>query len=221
MKLFQLSNKVPHKRDRIALYATLTLPAGLVMALTKLILGVLVASSWLLVFGSYYLVLLFAKTLALWRYRQIRISAQSTARKITAEHAFLRRGGLFYILIGVALGGFCLVMYNNGYHQHFTKYAAILVAAIGFTKITSAIVGLVRARHLRSPLLSLLKAYNCADGMAAIVLTQYALLAFQHTQNVDAITGLFGLGVSAVIIIVGLWLTIITARRTINSSAED
>ncbi|MFT8384237.1 MAG: hypothetical protein ABF639_10115 [Lacticaseibacillus paracasei] len=80
-----LTIKIDHRRDRIALYAALSVPVGVIMAAAKLLMGVVFLSSWLLIFGVYYTVLLAAKVLALWRYRQIRIGESPVSAKIKAE----------------------------------------------------------------------------------------------------------------------------------------
>ncbi|WP_054750955.1 hypothetical protein [Lacticaseibacillus thailandensis] len=171
IRWLHLPVKVEHRRDRIALYAALSVPVGILMAVTKLVMGIVFFSSWLLIFGLYYAILLSVKVLSLIRYRKIRMSNNPTSAKIRAEQAFLVLGGLGYSLIGLVFGVFCFVMYHHGYDQKFNLNAALVIALIGFTKLISAIVGLVRSRHLLSPLITLLKAYSVADGMTAIVLT--------------------------------------------------
>jgi hypothetical protein len=210
-----------HRRDRVALYAAVSLPIGLVMALTKLVMGLLFLSSWLLIFGTYYVVLVVFKLIALWRYHRIRVKEAPVAQKIQAEQAFLTLGGIGYCLIGITFGSFCYVMYAHSYDQQFNLNAALIVAMIGFTKLISAIVGLVRSRHLLSPLITLLKAYSVADGMTAIVLTQYALLTYQHSPQANRATGLFGMAISVIVVIVGLWITIVATHRDLSVQEKE
>lgn len=210
-----------HRRDRVALYAALSVPIGLILAATKLIMGIVFLSSWLLIFGTYYTILLAVKVLALWHYRQIRMSDSPISTKIRAEQAFLTLGGLGYMLIGIVFGVFCYVMYQQGYNQKFNLNAALVVAMIGFFKLITAIVGLVRSRHLLSPLITLLKAYSVADGMTAIVLTQYALLTYQHSPQATTATGLFGMSISAVIVLVSIWIMTFAAHRDLTLQENE
>ena len=112
-------------------------------------------------------------------------------------------------------------MYAHGYNQQFNLNAALIVAMIGFTKLISAIVGLVRSRNLLSPLITLLKAYSVADGMTAIVLTQYALLTYQHSPQASSATGVFGMVISAGVVLVGLWITIFAAHRNLALQEKE
>lgn len=218
---FHLPINLDHRRDRIALYAALSVPISLLMAATKLLLGMVFLSSWLLIFGVYYTVLLAVKVLALWRYHRIRVSDSPVMAKIQAEQAFLTLGGLGYCLIGVTFGIFCYVMYRHGYSQQFNLNAALVIAMIGFTKLTAAIIGLVRSRHLLSPLITLLKAYSVADGMTAMVLTQYTLLTYQHSASVSTTTGLFGMAISVAVILVGLWITLFATHRDLTQEETE
>lgn len=221
IKRLHLPFQLNHRRDRIAMYAALSIPLGLIMALTKLAMGLMFFSSWLLIFGIYYIVLIVFKIITLWRYQRIRVNDASTNSKIHAEQTFLTLGGIGYCLIGITFGSFCYVMYAHGYSQQFNLNAALIVAMIGFTKLISAIVGLVRSRNLLSPLITLLKAYSVADGMTAIVLTQYALLTYQHSPQASSATGVFGMAISAVVVLVGLWITIFAAHRNLALQEKE
>ncbi|MFT8384238.1 MAG: hypothetical protein ABF639_10110 [Lacticaseibacillus paracasei] len=130
-------------------------------------------------------------------------------------------GGIGYCTIGVTFGIFCYVMYRHGYNQQFNLNAVLVIALIGFTKLTSAVVGLVRSRHLLSPLITLLKAYSVADGVTALVLTQYALLTYEHSTDVSTTTGLFGMVISVIVVLVGLWITFFAARRDLSTQENE
>jgi hypothetical protein len=212
---------IDHRRDRVALYAALSVPVGLLMAVAKLVMGVLFFSNWLLIFGTYYLILLIFKIVTLRQYQRIRVKQAPVNTKIRAEQAFLTLGGIGYCLIGLSFGIFCFVMFAHGYNQQFNLNAALIVAMLGFFKLTSAIIGLVRSRHLLSPLITLLKAYSVADGMTAIVLTQYALLTYQHSAQATTATGLFGMAVSLLIVIVGIWITVFAAHRDLSLQEQE
>ena len=67
IKRLHLPFQLNHRRDRIAMYAALSIPLGLIMALTKLAMGLMFFSSWLLIFGIYYIVLIVFEIITLWR----------------------------------------------------------------------------------------------------------------------------------------------------------
>jgi hypothetical protein len=221
IRRLHLPFNIDHRRDRVALYAALSVPIGLLMAVAKLVMGVLFFSNWLLIFGTYYLILLIFKIVTLRQYQRIRVKQAPVNTKIRAEQAFLTLGGIGYCLIGLSFGIFCFVMYAHGYNQQFNLNAALIVAMLGFFKLTSAIIGLVRSRHLLSPLITLLKAYSVADGITAIVLTQYALLTYQHSVQATTATGLFGMAVSLLIVLVGIWITVFAAHRDLSLQEQE
>lgn len=128
------------------------------------------------------------------------------------EQMEIVQGGLVFSLLGLVFALFSLFMYLHGYHQYFAKWIAISIATIGFVKLISAIVGLIRSRKHHSPLITLLKAFSLADGMVAIILTQYALLAMQKSANVNQSAGLFGFFVGVLLICMGLWF-VLTSKR--------
>ncbi|WP_054699343.1 hypothetical protein [Secundilactobacillus odoratitofui] len=82
----------------------------------------------------------------------------------------------------------------------------LLIATIGFVKFISAVVGLIRTRHIDNAWVRLLKAFNVANGAVAIVLTQYALLEMQRSASASSSTGLFGMAVGCILMLVGVRL---------------
>ncbi|WP_156301663.1 hypothetical protein [Secundilactobacillus similis] len=169
----------------------------------KLVLGIALGSAWLLLFGGYYLVLVLAKAFLLQRYsweRLERISAIQLQRHLLLGQ---RIGGGSYVLLGAVFTGICGWLYRSGVDVHYSKNVTLVIATIGFVKFISAVVGLIRARHLDNAWVRLLKAFNVANGSVAIVLTQYALLEMQRSAAATSSTGLFGMGVGVVLMVVG------------------
>lgn len=189
--------------DRMALLSAVSLPFGLLVALVKLVLGIALGSAWLLLFGGYYLVLVLAKAFLLQRYSWERLERISAAQ--LQRHLLLgqRVGGGSYVLLGAVFTGICGWLYRSGVDVHYSKNVTLVIATIGFVKFISAVVGLIRARHLDNAWVRLLKAFNVANGSVAIVLTQYALLEMQRSAAASSSTGLFGMGVGVVLMVVG------------------
>lgn len=192
--------------DRMALFSAVSLPFGLLVALVKLVLGVAFGSAWLLLFGGYYLVLVLAKAFLLQRYSLERLERLSTLQ--LKRHLLLgqRIGGISYFLLSAVFTGICAWLYRSGVDVHYTKSVTLLIATIGFVKFISAVVGLIRARHIDNAWVRLLKAFNVANGAVAIVLTQYALLEMQRSASASSSTGLFGMAVGCILMLVGVRL---------------
>jgi hypothetical protein len=196
---------VAQDTDRIVLTGVVGVPISLLLAIIKLVMSAIYLSTWLLGFGLYYLVMVLAKAWLAYRYTKIRLITDSTQQRTAAERQELGLGGLLFSLVGLIFSAFCYQMYHQGFNQHFSDNATYLIALIGFIKLISAVVGLVRTRRHKSTLISLLKAFGLADGCVALVLTQYAILTMQHSTSANSATGLFGLGIGLVILLVGLW----------------
>lgn len=208
-----LSRYIGDAQDRIVLFGALSTPVSLVMALIKLILGLVYLSTWLLGFGLYYLVLVLAKVWLYVRYTRIRKQVLPPAATKREQYREMVAGGTLFAVLGLVFAIFCAYMLLHGYSRTFSLGAVLTIATIGFVKLISAIVNLLRARKHRSPLISLLKTFSLADGLVAIVLTQYAILAMKKSPTVNTSTGLFGLVIGVILMGVGTWFVITSRQR--------
>ncbi|KRN28702.1 hypothetical protein IV38_GL000906 [Lactobacillus selangorensis] len=188
-----------NKTDRVILFSSLTTVIALILALIKLGLGMILDSAWLLGFGSYYLMLVLGKVWLTYRYTKIR--KDETQAFDQSEYFW---GGILFSLLGLIFAVFCLFMAFHGLNQHFAKLVTYLIALIGFVKIISASISLVRGRRLHNPLVNLLKSFNVANGAVALVLTQYAILMMKGAPYANYSTGLFGCGIGLLIVLIGL-----------------
>lgn len=157
-----------------------------------------------------YVVLLLARRYVL---RYFRREQQAAHVEGLADAALVYRGAGLLIGLGVAFAGFCAIMFRNGYHRRFDLPLAILIALMCTIKLITAVVGLVRARKDHSSVLGLLKAFGFADGLVAIVTTQYALLIVDKVKYAACITGAFGLVLANALIVLDLALIVRQRRR--------
>lgn len=95
-------------------------------------------------------------------------------------------------------------MYFKSQPQHYGQNVVLLIALIGFTKIVTSIVGWIKSRRFKSPIITYLNSLNFADGLVAIVMTQYALLTYEHESSASSSTGLFGAVIGCILVILGL-----------------
>lgn len=196
--------------ERIFIRNGLAWPFSLVYVGFNFIVAVWYRASWMLLLSSYYLVLLLARTYVLRYFHRERQSAHVEGQ---ADAALFYRGAGLLIGLGVTFAGFCAIMFKNGYHRRFDQALAILIATMCAIKMTTAIVGLVRARKDHSSLLGLLKAFSFADALVAIVTTQYAPLTVDKVKYAARITGAFGLVLANALILLGIALIALQRRR--------
>lgn len=198
-RLHQLLHRHAGSRaDRTALFGSITAVINFILALLKIGLGVATNSLWLLIFGGYYLMLAIARSLFLRHY-----SVTRRTNTTPETGVFIQTAGLAYVVLGAVFTFCAYIMFRGGYQGHFGKITAITVATIGFYKLTMAIVGFIRVRRFHRGPLVFLKTFSLADGAMAIVLTQYALLSASH-QRVDQVTGIFGMSVGSLLVLIGL-----------------
>ncbi len=93
-----------------------------------------------------------------------------------------------------------------GQEQKYNQSLVLLIALMGFTKIISSVVGWVKSRNFKSPIILFLKSLNIADGLVAIVFTQYSLLSMERSSSATSATGLFGIGIGICLIFVGFFI---------------
>lgn len=203
-----LRRHIIEKADRIVLYNAASTITNFLFALLKIVVGLLFWSLWFMIFGGYYVLLLAIRSYFLWRYQQVRMSALSLTQRKIIETKYLREGGFFYALLGAALVVLSAYMYYRGQPQHYNQSIVLLIALIGFVKIGTSIAGWIRARHFHSPIITFLKSLNFADGLVAIVMTQYALLAYEKSPQASSSTGLFGAVIGCMLVLLGLSISL-------------
>lgn len=80
-------------------------------------------------------------------------------------------------------------------------YAA---AAVAYTKVGFSIRGIVMARHLKTPIFSVMKMVNIVDAMVSLVIAQCTLFFGQESEFAILSSKELGLGFSFVIIGIGI-----------------
>jgi Ca2+/Na+ antiporter len=196
--------------ERIFIRNGLVWPFSLVYVVFNFTIAAWYRASWMLLLSTYYVVLLLARRYVLRYFHREQQSAPSEGQ---ADAVLVYRGAGLLIGLGVTFAGFCAIMFKNGYHRRFDQPLAILIATMCTIKLTTAIVGLVRARKDHSSILGLLKAFGFADGLLAIVTTQYALLTVDKVKYAARITGAFGLVLANALILLGVVLIVFQRWR--------
>ncbi len=196
------------KKDRVVFFLFLTTIGNSVMALIKLIFSLTLPSMW------FFVNAIFSGTLAILRIFSIR-----DYRKMRYMESFLEQrrlglknyliNGILLILLGITYFLVSIYMYYKNPNIGMHDYMTFLVAFMAFYSIGSAIYGMIKYRKNDDPIISAVKTTNFCNALTSIVLTQVVLLQnFGNGVDVRIFNGLMGMGVSLLIMGVGLYMFI-------------
>ena len=102
-------------------------------------------------------------------------------------------------------------IYYKGTNTTMHEYMTYLTALIAFWSIGCAIYGMIKYKRNCDPILKAVKLTNFANALTSIMLTQIVLLdtyAESEFYNSNLINGFTGIGISLIIIIIGLYMII-------------
>ena len=148
--------------DRALKVVVASLSSNVAFALYHLFLGLYTSSWGLLTLASYYFVL------SVVRYAVLRLKSK--------EHFIIKLTGWMLILLSVPLVGTVIlsVVRDRGHELHMI--VMIAMAAYAFTKITLAIIKLIKARRSSSAALVTLRNISLADALVSIFALQRSML---------------------------------------------
>lgn len=147
--------------------------AGLAMngayALCSCLMGAAAHSWWLLTLGAYYAVLACARFCVLMAERKAKIEP-ARAMRVT------RTTGVLLVLLSVCLAGINTLSAVKDRGTVFGEIIMIAIALYSFTKMTVAIIGMVKARRVASPIIRTLRNIALADAFVSIYTLQRSML---------------------------------------------
>ena len=133
------------------------------------VLGFITHSWWFITLGAYYVVL------AVTRYCILRIRQKAKQDK-NIEFFARRLSGILLIVLSFCIIGVNVLSAVEQRGRAFNQIVMITVAAYTFTKITIAIIGMVKAKRSASPVLKTLRNISLADACASIYTMQRSML---------------------------------------------
>lgn len=146
-----------------------SLAVNFVYALGNCAVGFLSHSWWFITVGAYYAVLAMA-----------RFSVLQVKRKARGEHdteLFARRiTGILLVALSACIVGVNILSALKDRGTAFHEIIMIAIATYTFTKITIAIIGMVRSKHTASPVLKTLRNIALADACVSIYTMQRSML---------------------------------------------
>lgn len=186
------------KKVRILKLALISLGINLAFGIYNLILGFISHTWWFITLGVYYMIL------GVMRFAILKFSPV----KENSDTEFIRKftGIMFLIMAYILIG----VTVLSSVTERGTKYGEIVMITIAlytFSKITIAIMNLVKSTHAPSAKIKILRNISFADAVVSLMSLQRSMLvSFEGmAQNeIRLFNILLGSAVSLVILLLGI-----------------
>lgn len=138
-------------------------------ALGNCTVGFLAHSWWFIAVGAYYTVL------ATTRFSVLQVQRKASGNYDT--ELFARRiTGILLVVLSVCIVGVNILAAVKERGTAFHEIIMITIAAYTFSKVTLAIIGMVKAKHTASPVLKTLRNIALADACVSIYTMQRSML---------------------------------------------
>ena len=134
-------------------------------ALGNCMIGFFTHSWWFITVGAYYTVLAIA-----------RFSVLQIKRNYDNERFARRVTGILLVVLSFCIVGVNVLSIVDDKGTAFHEIIMITIAAYTFTKITVAIIGMIKARRSASPILKTLRNISLADSCVSVYTMQRSML---------------------------------------------
>ena len=183
------------KTNRLITLASLVLVINVAYAVGNLLIGASKASWWFITLGIYYIIL---STMRL----TVIIMSNKVKEGITSKYV-----GVMLMVTAIPLFGIVFLCFVREAGNRFHEIIMIAMAAYAFTKITLAIINLIKVRRTSSEVERSLRNISLADALVSIASLQRSMLmSFGNMAATDIklFNVLTGTGVSILIFLLGL-----------------
>lgn len=196
------------KNDKTMLLLIFTTIGNILLAVVKFIFAFTLPSLWFFVNAGFLAILSISRFFSIRNYGKRRTITDEKLKKEIGYKNYLHNG-ILLILLGIMYFFVSVYMYYKGTNTTMHEYLTYLVALSAFWSISWAIYGMIKYKRSVSPILKSVKMTNFANALTSIVLTQVVLLdTFASEYNLANVNGYTGMGVSLIIIIMGLYMII-------------
>ena len=176
------------------------------------VMAYLSKTAWYFTITVYYIILAFMKGNVFYSKRKYGTEVK--------EARALRFSGIMFILMTIAFSGVIVLIYKA---NHYFEYAGLMiyaVAAFTFYKLTLAIFNIFKARKHDDLYVQNIRNINLANALISIIMLQVAMFqAFSPSSNLGFANALTGGGVSAIILVLGIFM-IIKANKKLKQISE-
>ncbi|MBQ2872710.1 MAG: hypothetical protein IJE89_01770 [Bacilli bacterium] len=196
------------KNDKTMLLLIFTTIGNIIIAITKFIFSITIPSLWFFVNACFLAVLSISRFFSIRNYGKRRSTKDENIKKEIGYKNYLHNGVLL-IILGIMYFFVSVYMYYKGTNTIMHEYLTYLVALNAFWSISWSIYGMVKYKRKSSPILKSVKITSFANALTSIVLTQVVLLdTYASEYDLANINGYTGMGVSVIIMIMGLYMII-------------
>lgn len=206
------------KRDKVVFFLLCSTIGNFLIAVIKFLISFILPSLWFFVNAGFSLALAICRFLTIKRYHIIRkLKNKDLAMKQEIKNYL--QNGIMLIFVGIMYFFVSSYMYYKGTNTNMHEFITYLVAMMAFFSIGNAIYGMIKYKRNEQPIIKGIKITNFANALTSIVLTQVVLLDTFHPGYDSTVNGYTGMGVSVIIIILGLYM-IISAKRNQDTDLQ-
>ena len=195
------------KKDQLIFFLICSTISNFIVGVIKLTLSLTLPSLWFFINAGFSFVLVISRFLTIKKYNNIK-KLKDRKLIIREEYKSYLQNGVMLILLGIMYFFVSSYMYYKGTNTNMHEYITYLVALIAFTSIGTAIYGMIKYKRNQEPILKGIKITNFANALTSIVLTQVVLLDTYANGYDSTLNGYTGMGVSLIIIGLGLYMII-------------
>ena len=198
------------KEDRVMFFLIFTTIGNIFIAMVKLLLSFTLPSLWFFINAIFMIILSISRFFSIKDYSKIKIICDKVEIQKIGYKNYLNNG-ILLIVLGIMYFFVNVYIYYKGTSTTMHEYLTYLVALFAFYSIGSAIYGMIKYKRKNNPIIKAVKLTNFANALTSIMLTQIVLLdtyADSSNYNSNIMNGITGMGISIVIIILGLYMII-------------
>ncbi len=202
------------KKVNIFQTAILSLGFNFAFGVYNAVLGAINRSFWYLALAAYFIVL-----------GVMRFAVVLTERKITAndisQSFIMRFTGALLIFMGITLAGITYISVSDKTGDRHGEIVMIVMAVYAFTKITLAIINLVKVKKSNSSTVRVLRNISFADAAVSIFSLQRSMLVSFDGMSADDIFLMNGLtGTAVYILIFLLGINLVGGKRVTMAKSK-
>ncbi|MBQ2937377.1 MAG: hypothetical protein IJE05_00600 [Clostridia bacterium] len=199
------------KKDQLIFFLVCSTISNFIVGIIKFIFSLTIPSLWFFINAGFSFVLAICRFLTIKKYNKIK-KIKYKQIIIKEEYKSYLQNGVMLILLGIMYFFVSSYMYYKGTNTNMHEYITYLVALIAFTSIGTAIYGMIKYKRNQEPIIKGIKITNFANALTSMVLTQVVLLDTYATGYDSTLNGYTGMGVSLIIIGLGLYMIISTKK---------
>lgn len=203
--------KALEKKDKVIFFLFCSMLGGGAIGIINFVLSLVIPSFWFFINAVFDLILAFSRGFTITKYMRVK-RIKDKEQRLANEYKHYLQSGVLLIILGIIYFFVSSYMCYKGTNTNMHEYITYLVALSAFCSIGNAIYGMVKYTRNSEPIIKGIKLTNFANALTSIVLTQVVLLDTYAKGYDSTLNGYTGMGVSLVIILLGLGM-IITGKR--------